>query len=113
MVNHQHKSQFLYKKRHKKPSTNKILDKLTYSPRKQKQKQTRKLRKELQQKTLSISSTNTPPPPRLKFGSFNVNCLDLEASWAIEELIKKRNFDVRSFLSHNICNKILIYRSLP
>ena len=30
----------------------------------------------------------------LKFGSFNVNGLDIEASWAVEQLLDTRSFDV-------------------
>ena len=33
--------------------------------------------------------------PTLKFGSFNVRGLDTEGFWCIEELIEKRDFDVR------------------
>ena len=37
-----------------------------------------------------------PPPerPLLKFGSFNVNGLDAEAGYVIDELLKDRGFDV-------------------
>ena len=30
----------------------------------------------------------------LKFGSFNVNGLDIEARWAVEQLLDTRGFDV-------------------
>ena len=30
----------------------------------------------------------------LKFGSFNVNGLDIEARWAVEQLLETRGFDV-------------------
>ena len=64
----------------------------------------REMRKKLQTKeVLKI----TPPTNRrtLKFGSFNVNGLDLEARWAIEQLLTNRGFDVsiiHSTISINI-----------
>ena len=73
--------------------TNKIIDRLTFNPKTHKQKKARELRQKLQKKTLK-------DPPRsvlessLKFGSFNINGLDFEASWAVEELVKKHGFDV-------------------
>ena len=73
--------------------TNKIIDRFTFNPKKHKQKKARELRQKLQKKTLK-------DPPRsvlessLKFGSFNINGLDFEASWAVEELVKKHGFDV-------------------
>ena len=80
-------------KRNTKPQTNKIINKLTYNPAKHKQKFVKKLRQQLQEKTPTV--TKIPEPPTsLTFGSFNVNGLDLEASWAAEELIKKRGLDV-------------------
>ena len=82
-----------YKNRKSKPQTNKILDRITFSPQKHKQKVTRKLREKLQQKTLP-TPTSPKPKTTLKFGSFNVNGLDLEASWAVEQILKNRGFDV-------------------
>ena len=32
----------------------------------------------------------------IRFGSFNVNGLDLEVGWAIEQLLSNRGFDVRA-----------------
>lgn len=81
-----------YKARHK-IQTPKVLDRLTYCPEKHKQKRIKDLRQRLQRKALP-SVNNTPTPTRLKFGSFNVNGLDLEACWAIQELLEKRGFDV-------------------
>ena len=72
----------------------KVMDRLTFCPNKHKQKVTRKLRQELQMKRVS---TERPPPPKsvLKFGSFNVNGLDLETSWAVGQLLQDNEFDVR------------------
>ena len=85
---------FLQGKKRVKAKTNKLVDRLTYIPTKHKQKFTRGLRSKLQEKNL--------PPPKvrqcsttLKFGSHNINGLDLEASWAVNELLKTRHFDVR------------------
>ena len=36
-----------------------------------------------------------PPSPLLTFGSLNVNGLDTEAHWAVSELVRDRNIDVR------------------
>ena len=74
--------------------TNKVMDRLTYCPRKHKQKFVKTLRKNLQQQTIPISPQPVTPPTHIKFGSFNVNGLDLEASWAVQELLEKRGFDV-------------------
>ena len=84
-----------YQSRASKTTTNKLVDRLTYSPKKHKQKVTRNLRQKLQKKSLP-SNTAATPPPTLLFGSFNVNGLDLEASWAIDQLIDRRGYDVIS-----------------
>ena len=81
-----------YKARHK-LQTSKVLDRLTYVPKKHKQKQIKDLRQQLQKKEV-LSKNTSSPPTKLKFGSFNVNGLDLEACWAIQELLEKRGFDV-------------------
>ena len=82
-----------YKSRNKKLQTNKILDRITFNPEVHKQKVTRNLRQKLQKKKLPHQNP-TLPPSTLKFGSFNINGLDLEACWAVEELLKKHGFDV-------------------
>ena len=86
------------KKRISKTTPNKLVDRLTYSPKRHKQKETKKLRKKLQDKSLPSTSPTTPAPTLL-FGSFNVNGLDLEAAWAIDQLIDRRGYDV---ISHKI-----------
>ena len=80
-----------------KVQTAKLLDRLTYCPNKHKQKFTRNLRQKLQRK-LAIKEKTPEPSSSLKFGSFNVNGLDLEASWAVEQLIFTRGFDVSYIL---------------
>ena len=84
-----------------KTNSRKIVTKLTYDPAKHKQKVTRKARLLLQQKATPTTKT-APPPCTMKFGSFNVNGLDLEAAWAVGELLKKRGFDVILSLKNNI-----------
>ena len=88
------RSNVYYNSRRKKPRTNKILDRLTFSPKKHKQKHRRKLREKLQQKPAPVTPTSPDPPSKLKLGSMNVNGLDIEASWAIEQLLTTRDFDV-------------------
>ena len=91
-----------YKSRKNKPRTNKILDRLTFSPKKHKQKVSRKLRQNLQQRPATATPSTSIPSPTLKLGSMNVNGLDLEASWAVEQLLTTRDFDVSI-----TCNNIL------
>ena len=90
-----------YSKRHA-IRTNKIIDRLSYSPLKHKHKERRKLRQKLQARRLL---PNTEPEPKcfLKFGSLNVNGIDLEVNWAINQLISDRGFDVSD--SYHNCFK--------
>ena len=88
-----------YNKRHA-VSTNKIIDRLGYSPAKHKHKVKKKMMQKLQARVM------TPPVERepksyLKFGSFNINGMDIEVNWAINQLISDRGFDV-SDSHHNI-----------
>ena len=70
------------------------VDRLTYNPAKHKQREKRELRKKLQSKPL-----HDPKPversKKMKFGSFNVNGLSVEATWAVQQLLETRDFDVR------------------
>ena len=86
---------FYVKNRAKKPQTNKIIDRITFNPETHKQKVTRNLRQKLQRKTI-LQQVSALPSTSLKFGSFNINGLDLETNWAVEELLKKRGFDVNN-----------------
>ena len=78
----------------KKMQTNKIMDKLTYSPEKHKQRVRKAMRQTLQKKPSNHDPRTATPPVTTKFGSFNVNGLNLEACWAVQELLEKRGFDV-------------------
>ena len=68
--------------------TTKIVDRLTYSPKKHKKKEVREMKKKLQAQEVPKI---TPPidSKTLKSGSFNIN-----AGWAVEKLITNRGFDV-------------------
>ena len=92
-----------------KQSTNKILDRITFNPQKHKHKVKKKLRQELQDKTILPTLTRAPPTT-LKFGSLNINGLDLEAAWAVEQLLTNKGLDVSvqtNFSEH--CFTIIIY----
>ena len=74
---------------------NRILDRLTYNPARHKQRKVKEMRQKLQQKSLSPHKP-VKISPKMKFGSFNVNGLSVDASWAVQQLLKDRDFDVRS-----------------
>ena len=84
-----------YVQKRAKVQTNRILDRITYNPKKHKQKVTRSLRQKLQKNRLPDPEP-IRPTTTMKFGSFNINGLDLETSWAVEEIVKKHDFDVSS-----------------
>ena len=80
-------------KRFIKKRTSRIIDRLTYSPNKHKNKKVRKLRERMRAK--SVQNSEVPvTKDTLKFGSFNVNGLDIEARWAVEQILHNRGFDV-------------------
>ena len=110
MDKHHARSRELYRHRHK-ARTNKIIDRLTYSPNKHKQKKTKDLRKKLQAKTLP-DSLPLAPLKTLKFGSFNVNGLDIESSWAVEQLLDRRGYDVSVYCVHCTLNYMFLPRFL-
>ena len=73
--------------------TNKILDKITYKPEKHKQKFRKALRKKLQNRP------DAPSIPKenvefIKFGSFNINGIDVESNLAIEKILEQEDLDV-------------------
>ena len=81
-----------------KRQSNKIVDRLTYSPNKQKQKSAKAMRNRIQDKVIPPPQP-TIAPTALKFGSFNVNGLDLEAGWAVQQLLSKRGYDVSNHVN--------------
>ena len=82
-----------------KPDTRKIVDRITYNPKKHKNKKTRELRQKLQKKSLQ-SNDPKESSTTLKFGSLNINGLGLEAGWTVEQLLATKGFDVRFFISN-------------
>ena len=77
-----------------KKRTSKIIDRITYSPEKHKQKYTKRLRRKLETRVNQDAKTNPAPSTSIKFGSININGLDLEASWAVDQLLTTRGYDV-------------------
>ena len=83
-----------YEALQRKADTRKIVGRITYNPVKHKQHKVKALRRKLQEKNIPSTPTAKVPPKKLKFGSFNINGLDVEAAWAIDKLVKERGFDV-------------------
>ena len=75
--------------------TNKIIGRLTYSPEKHKQKFSKAQRLKLASRPPDKIPSHSPTTHSITFGSLNVNGLNLEAHWAVTELLKSRNLDVR------------------
>ena len=74
--------------------TNKIIGRLTYTPENHKQKFIKAQRNKLASRPPAKPLNPSPTTPSLTFGSLNVNGLDLEAHWAVTELLKSHNLDV-------------------
>ena len=74
--------------------TNKIIGRLTYTPEKHKQKFIKAQRTKLASRPPAKPLNPSPTTPSLTFGSLNVNGLDMEAHWAVTELLKSHNLDV-------------------
>ena len=81
-----------------KPDTRKIVDRITYNPKKHKNKEKRELRRKLQQKSLK-NDVPKGSSTTLKFGSLNINGLGIEAGWAVEQLLESKGFNVRYLIS--------------
>ena len=79
----------LKQKNARKQSTNKI----TLNPHLHKHKVKKKLRQDLQKKEITPQLPQDPPST-ITFGSLNINGLDLEASWAVEQLLVTKGLDV-------------------
>ena len=89
---HSYRDKRRYYKR--KPPSKKIVDRITYDPNKHKQRKVRDMRKKLQEQQKTPPSAPKAPPAKIKLGSFNVNGLDVESSWAVQQLLQSRGFDV-------------------
>ena len=51
------------------------------------------MREKLQMREMKDPKTSLPKTT-LKFGSFNVNGLDLEVGWSVQQLLREREYDV-------------------
>ena len=73
--------------------TSKYIDRLTYDPSRHNRKEVRKRLQTLQVRQME---EHVPPDPKqvVKFGSININGLDLDSGWAVQELLKKKELDV-------------------
>ena len=87
--------------------TAKVLDRITYSPSKHKQKNVRKMRQQLMLRPCISSIDESPTTPSIKFGSFNVNGMDTETFISIQNTLVSRGFDV----GINIENLYTIYHT--
>ena len=76
-------------------NTRKIVLKLPEPGRVKKASKKRNHRHELIRRKNQIVTEKTETPSTLKFGSINVNGLDIETEAAIRNLLEERNFDVR------------------
>jgi hypothetical protein len=95
-----------------KTRTTKLQDRLTYCPQKHKQKNVRQMRQKLSTRPPSKPHIDPPPKTTIRFGSLNINGLDLEATWAVEQLLETHRLDV-SFKNSNIILIKELYRYLP
>ena len=100
-MNRSERRMFL-KKSVTKKTTAKLVDRLTYNPKKHKQKHNKKLRQQLQDKTIPDVPEITPPVSLL-FASFNINGLGLETAWSVEQLLTTRGYDVSHKTNNKIC----------
>ena len=91
-----------------KPDTRKIVGRITYNPKKHKERKTRELRQQLQKKQLQ-RVVEREPSASLKFGSLNINGLDIEASWAVEQLLRSKDFDVSIIFLHQFIHILIVY----
>ena len=77
-----------------KKRTGKIIDRITYCPEKHKQKYTNKVRSKLESRVEKERKSTPSSTSSIKFGSININGLDLEASWAVDQLLSTRGYDL-------------------
>ena len=83
------------KKLSKGPRTTKLIDRILYDPATQKQKYNKMKRKELRERHQDAKiNIDDSKKFTIKLGSFNLNGLDLETCYALDELVKTRQFDV-------------------
>ena len=88
--------------------TAKIQDRLTYCPQKHKQKFVKGLRKKISIRSPQNPQTPFPDRKTLRVGSININGLDLEATWAVEQILANHELDV-SLHNHNTHIHLILY----
>ena len=92
--------------RYVKKRTTKLIDRLSYSPAKHKQKDKKSLRKMLQSQKPPDQSIREPST-KIKIGSINLNGLDLETGWAVEQIITNYELDASIILVQILKIKII------
>ena len=91
--------------RKKRTRSNQIVSRLSYCPTKDKGRYTGKLRAQLQAKELP-SPASTVPISTIEIGAININGMDMESSWALEQIVSKYNLQVLDYYSST--NTIII-----
>ena len=89
-----------------KKRTARVIDRLTYCPAQHKQKHKKSLRKKLQSKKPPDHSIREPST-KIKIGSINLNGLDLETGWAVEQIITNYELDASIILVQILKIKII------
>ena len=79
--------------RKKRNRSNQIVSRLSYCPTKDKGRYTGKLRAQLQAKELP-STVSPVPISTIEIGAININGMDMESSWALEQIVSKYNLQV-------------------
>ena len=80
-----------------KKRTTRVVDRLIYCPAQHKQKQKKLLRKKLRSKR-PTDQVIREPSTKIKVGSINLNGLDLETGWAVEQIIDNYKLDASIIL---------------
>jgi hypothetical protein len=77
--------------------TNKTVSRLSYNPLTDKKKFTSKLRSDLQAKL--IPPIHAPvPTTTIEIGAININGLNVESAWALEQIVEKYHLKVKLVL---------------
>ena len=92
----------LYDKARGRIKSNKVISRLTYCPKKHKQRKIKDMRQSLQNKKLPQAKVPSPPSTKLKFASFNVNGLGIDTCWSVQQLLDTRGFDVRNIIAAGV-----------
>ena len=81
-----------------KPSTSNSIDKLTYCPKKHKQKFVKKLRQQLQSRSKEVRVRENRPVRDLKFGSWNLDGIEAGTLETLDNMIRQEDLDVSHFI---------------